>query len=66
MGLFDLTDGPCPITHDVIIRSPAAFFLILGITPLEQICSLRHSDFFMSFLIKRIRMVWESSAQYIG
>lgn len=30
MGLSDMTDGPFPITHDVIIRSPAAFFSYFG------------------------------------
>lgn len=44
----------------MLLYAPELHFSHLGgITQLEQICSLRHSDFFMSFLIKRNRMVWE-------
>lgn len=53
-------DGPFPTTHMMLLYAPELHFSHLGgITQLEQICSLRHSDFFMSFLIKRNRMVWE-------
>lgn len=56
---MSVTDSPFP-TALMFLYAPELHFSHLGgITQLEQICSLRHSDFFMSFLIKRNRMVWE-------